>query len=275
MSDRDPHLTLLDFTGHVGDFLGHGWGPHNGQRAWDAEMERNIKTAVRTGQSNFYRCVSMNRQISGHSWSFLRPTTKLTLADGESELLLPSDCGQQIEGVAVCSASGGVVATLRQTVGSEVRRLNAEFADQTGMPLAFAIEPHNEPGSGRQRWKMVFHPEADRDVTIRLTYPVVPSLMTEAQPFHWGGALHSETVLAAVVAAAELFRDDVRPGQGPRWVYYETLLETSVNHDRRARPQVLGYNGDGSDARWRNGADWETWTRYGGSLVTVNGITPE
>ena len=274
MTDRDPHLTYLDFSGHVADFLGFGWGVDNGQRKWNNEQVLNITKSVRTGQSNFYRAVSMNASLVGHSWSFLRPSTKLTLLDGTTEILLPGDCGQSIDGVAVCSASGGLVTTLRQTVGSEIRRLTAEVDGATGMPQAFAVEPHGEPGGTRQRFKLIFYPEADRDVTIRLTYPVVPSLMTEAQPFHWGGATHSETVLAACIAAAELFRDDVRPGQGPRWVYYETLLETSINHDRRARPQYLGYNGDSSDARWYGGGDFEAWSRYGGSVVTINGLSP-
>ena len=271
---NDPHLTYLDFAGHVGDYLGYGWGEHNGQRAYTADRLLHVnKSCIAPGLGMFYRAVSLKPEFNGHQWSFLHPTSKLTLLDGETELVLPPGCGPSIEGPIVYSSDNGLTwGPLRTTVWGEIRNAFAEFPSRTGVPEMVAVEPLADAGSHQQRHKLVFYPTADRDITIRLSYRIAGEVLTEVRPYHFGGAAHSDTVLAAVLAAAEQFRDNVRPGEGPKWLYYEACLEASVRLDRRATPATLGYNGDGDGSVWPGP---EGWRRYNGSLVTINGLTPE
>lgn len=274
-AEREPHLTYKDFTGAVGDYLGYGWGAHNDDRAWSVPQNLNITKVVGSGQRMVYYPEPLFPNESAHSWSFLRPTTTLTLESGASEVLLPRDCGSQLEGdILHFSSNRTGWAPLRLTSWGAVRQLAIEGSARTGLPQAAAIEPVKMTGTeaeGGQRWRLLFFPTADADVTLRLTYQVIPEMLTEARPFHYGGPQHSETFLAAVIAAAELFRDNKR---AERWQYFVSRLTASIHLDRRSRPQVLGYNGDSSDIRW-GGAAVDGRRLNLGQPVTIGGLTPE
>lgn len=271
MSDeREPHLTYLDFTSRVGWRLGYGRGPDRGGQDWDDEQTQNVKEVVGDGQRMVYRCVGLPAEFRPHAWTFLRPTRTLTLAEDATELLLPRDCGAQLHGPALLSEDGSQWAELTQTTWGAIRRADAQYPDRTGTPELFAVEPQKTDGTAAQRYKLVFHPAADQEYTVRVCYDVVAEMMTSAQPFHYGGAQHSGLFLAAVNYAAELFVDDQYGG--PYKQQYVDELVASVLLDRRARPSYLGVNGDHSDLRWRTrGLPPRFWDQ---SIVTVNGVTP-
>lgn len=269
MAESTLALTFLDFQGHVGDYLGYGWGDDNGDVAWSAEQERNINKCVESGQRRVYFPPLLPGEPMAHSWSFLHPQSTLTLTSGATELALPDDFGGVVEGEIVASSSGLTAwRPLFTTNWAQVRRRLADHPDTTGMPEWVAVEPIKGTGaSAGQRFQLVFYPEADRAVTVRLTYSILPDKITGALPYHYGGAQHSETFLASCIASAELFRDDLR---GPREAYFQDCLRASVMIDRRARPQYLGYNSDRSDS-YDQGRVRRWWD---GPVVTVNGVEP-
>ena len=275
--EENPHLTYYDFAGAVGDYLGYGWGEANGGRAWTAGQLNTIRRCVATGQRWVYYPVPLPGEAAAHSWSFLRPTSELTLPEGASELLLPLGCGSQVEGLITYQAEGKFAwQDLRLTNWSAVRHENNNFPDRTGAPLMVAIEPvkmSQTAAGGPQRFRLVVTPKADAAYTLRVTYQVIPEMISADRPYHYGGAQHTETFNAACKAAAEVSRDNI--SDGPAKAEFLERLVASVHVDRRSRPQTLGYNGDSSDLRWQQRGmpgDRRFWQ---GPLVTVGGLTPE
>jgi hypothetical protein len=275
--EENPHLTYYDFAGAVGESLGYGWGEANGDRAWTAKQLRNIKAAVASGQRMVYYPIPLPGESAAHSWSFLRPTSELTLADGTTEILLPMGCGSQVEGVITYQATGKFAwQTLRLTNWATIRHHNQQYPSATGAPLMVAIEPlkmTQSSAGGPQRFRLIVSPQADAEYTLRLTYQVIPEMISADRPYHYGGAQHTETFLAACKAAAEIARDNIHDGPYKR-DFVERLI-ASVHLDRRSRPQTLGYNGDASDLRWQQRGmpgDRRFWQ---GPLVTIGGLTPE
>lgn len=275
--EENPHLTYYDFAGAVGSYLGYGWGEQNGDRVWTAKQLNVIKKAVASGQRMVYYPEPLPGESASHSWSWLRPTTELTLTEGSTEILLPVGCGSQVEGDITYHASGKFPwQTLRLTNWSQIRQELQQYSSRTGAPLMVAIEPQRStqsPAGGPQRFRMIFAPEADADYTIKVTFQIVPEMISADKPYHYGGAQHTETFLAACVAAAEVQRDNVI--DGPAQQHFLKRLIASVHLDRRSRPQTLGYNGDSSDLRWQAGGMPGDRRYWQGPLVTVHGLTPE
>jgi hypothetical protein len=113
-------------------------------------------------------------------------------------------------------------------------------------------------------------PFADEDYTVEFTYYLIPDALSGAAPYAYGGAAHAETILASCKAAAERDLDDIT--DGPQMRNFRERLAASVAHDRRFKPQHLGYNADRSDRRgWRDGR------RHGwdGAVATWNGVEPD
>lgn len=275
--EENPHLTYYDFAGAVGDYLGYGWGPQNGGRAWTAGQLQNIKKCVASGQRMVYYPVPLPGESVAHSWSFLRPTSELTLPEGATEILLPLGCGSQVEGPITYQADDRFPwQTVRLTNWAAVRQDLAQNTGLTGAPMAAAIEParHTQTAAaGPQRFRLIVAPVADAAYTLRVSYQVIPDMISADRPYHYGGAQHTETFLAACKAAAEVSRDNERAGV-MKAEFMERLI-ASVHLDRRSRPQTLGYNGDASDLRWQERGmpgDRRFWQ---GPLVTISGLTPE
>ncbi len=268
MPQSDLALTYVDFVGHTGDYLGYGWGAAEGDVAHSSAQLRDINKVIESGQRQVYSPPVLPGERAAHAWSFLRPTASLTLADGETGLDLPRDCGGHVEGEITASTSGNTVAVALQHTNIE-RLLKARAAqpDRTGFPEMVAVVPLKGTQGG-QRFRLEVFPEVDADYTLTFTYEVIPDAISGARPYHYGGAQHTETFLASCIASAELFRDDAR---GTRWTYFMERLQASVSLDRRARPQTFGQNLDRSQALYGGGGRGRWWDE---SIVTVNNVTP-
>lgn len=114
-------------------------------------------------------------------------------------------------------------------------------------PMLAAIQPKKyptasgSPATAGQRLELHLAPHADAVYRVFYRYFLQPDALNSNNVFAYGGALHSETILASCLAQAELNRDDVRGS------YYEQFLErlaASIALDRRQNGGHLGYNGD-------------------------------
>ncbi len=108
-------------------------------------------------------------------------------------------------------------------------------------------------------------PKPDVAYTIIGEYKHIPDALTGLLPYPPGGGDHAETIMAACLAAAELFLDDEK---GVRWQYFMERLAASVAVDSRKKGSNLGYNGDGSDRKFPPGRSWRD---YENNAVTYNG----
>lgn len=237
MAESSLNVPMKGITGRLGNYLGYGYGLENGEKEWTARQQIRITDFCDSGLRRFY---------FAHTWSFLRPVASLTLASGENTLELPDDFGT-IEGRVVlapdASPGWGV------TVANEpyVREMIARFPDSTGRPTTCAVSPQKGTTQARSpRAELIFHPTPDAAYTATFPYHLLPSALTSAHPWAYGGAMHVETIIASVLAVAEERLNDERTVN--RDAYVE-LLAVSVANDTRNKAHDLGYCGDTSDDR--------------------------
>lgn len=264
----EPSLAIAfrELEAEVGHFLGYGRGKHyDGFPAWDLRQQAAITACLKSGLRNFYYPDPLPGTATSYDWSFLHPWTTLTLLSGESTLDMPEDFGGA-EGTIIISSPS--YTEIKYCNPGMVHRAFAVSASATGMPQMAAILPVKGTGfKTGQRSQLFFFPTADADYELTLSYYINPDYLTGAHPYVYGGPEHSETVLEACKAAAELNEDDREDSHAAKFI---RRLATSISIDRRMKAKTSGYNGDPSyNRRQRN------ITRHGVGTVTINGLEME
>lgn len=239
----------------VGFFLGYG----RTEADWDATQTQNVERSVQGGLRKFYYC--------DHDWSFLRPVTTLTLAQGAGDVALPDDCGGVEGKVVINSPQNTAWWPLDFCPVGTVYQRRAELPNATGRPTLCAIEVKKGTGQQRSsRYRLLFDRPADQEYTLKFQYYVNPDYLSGSFPYAYGGPQHAETLLESCLAVAEKILDGDATLHAAE---FEKCLANSKGMDRRNKPQDFGYNGDSSDLRHRAG-DWRHQT--GQSTVTFNGV---
>lgn len=130
--------------------------------------------------------------------------------------------------------------TLKQISEFGVRD-RRQYSDVVEAPCRFAIRPKTLTAATGQRFEMMFDPAPDAAYIFTYTYRVRPNTLGSAE-YPYGGAEHSETVLASCLAAAESLRLGQR---GDRYQYFLERLQASISYDRMiGAPPSLGMDCD-------------------------------
>lgn len=259
-------LTVSELEGAIGDYLGFGRGAANGENTWNDRQQAMINAGRRSGLRSFYTASAGQEDgTQGYQWSFLQPVTTLRLESGATTVRLPEDYHGLQGQITVTTDSQGYRPVSVVGVGL-VQQQYAETPDLTGWPRLAAIVPlKQQSGIKGQRFELYLFPTADQAYTLQLTYFISCNDIDAARPYPYGGAQHAETLIAACLAAAEQRQDDTAGVQTQR---FQALLAGSIAVDRRNKPQLTGYCGDGSDCR-----EWDRRTEiYQGEVVTFNGV---
>jgi hypothetical protein len=252
LSEPTLNAAFNTLQGDVGLFLGYGRGENNGEEKWDVYQQRDIDQCVKGGMRKFYYC--------GYQWSFLKPTSTVTLTSGEQYVDLPDDYGSSDGRIAVSTTSTGWSPMAFGGPGP-IHQAYTRSATQTGSPMFVCEEPvKGTTQDAGQRYRLRIYPIADQDYTFRFTYSLNPNYLSGTKPYAYGGPQHAETLLAACKATAEIDLDDV--SEGPQFKEFMRLMEVSMRIDARNKPALLGYNGDRSDSR-------EWWGPHRRHLNTV------
>lgn len=248
--------TYRDVIGSIGFEAGWGRGPDNGDEEWDDTKLQTLKLVMKSGLRRFYKPPPDQSGVS-HQWSFLTPRVRLTLPSGEKELRLPFDFGGVDGPLNLITEQGGTPGVIRVTGG--VRARYATNPNSIGRPCYAEIEPLREVTKERgQRWQFVFWPQPSAEFTIEFNYSIIGEMLSGELPYAYGGAEHSETILASCLAIWEHRIDDI--DRGPRYRHWTEQLATSISQDRLKRAQNLGYNGDRSDQyERRSGRPSRNW----------------
>jgi len=148
----------------------------------------------------------------------------------------------------------------------KIRSLRAGTTSRT-YPQFAAIRPKKQTVTTTgQRFEIMFFPIPAVTDTLSYKMLVLPELLVTATITHpYGGAMHSETILASCLAVAEEQEDEKR---GVKWQVFLDRLAASVQIDRRMiSADHFGYNRDNSDSAYASGSRRHPQT----FLVTYNG----
>lgn len=268
MAESTLTLKVTDLKAAVGLFLGYGQGSVGGyaDATWTARQSAVLDTIVKSGLRQFYFPAPDQAGVS-YEWSFLRPSAALDLPTGQMTIRLPDDFGGFDGRISLTTASNEVGIPIDICGMAKIRQLRSEFPTTTGRPLWAAVDPiKGVTANHGSRFNLEIYPIADENYTLSGAYHIHPDALTGTSPYAYGGVEHSETIQAAIIAAAELYLDDTAQ---VRKAYFAERLATSVSQDRKLKPQALGYNRDDSNRKYgsRRGPR-ESWFR---GDVTVNG----
>jgi len=164
---------------------------------------------------------------------------------------LPDDFGG-LEGDMIYS-EGSSKPNIRIIGEGKIRSLRAGTTSRT-YPQFAAIRPKKQTiTTTGQRFEIMFFPVPAVTDTLSYKMLVLPELLvTTTITYPYGGAMHSETILASCLAVAESQEDEKR---GVKWQEFMDRLAASIQIDKRLiSADHFGYNRDDSDSAHRTGS---------------------
>lgn len=219
-----------------------GWHPEKGE--WDGTTQSDADAIIAQGLRWFYNPPILPDEKVAWEWSFMKPTFYFQTRTGVDNYDLPDDFGGIHDKLtyhrndsAICEVTHSSEYRIRS-----LRQTNDATVIRTGYPELYAILPHPSDGDDPQRFYLTLWPSPAATYELACTYTSNPLLITGEKPYPLGGQPHGETILAAVLAAAESYLDGKRD---LRYVEFIDRLKASVSLDRRqSAPANFGYNGD-------------------------------
>jgi len=191
------------------------------------------------------------------------PAVGATITFYDGVRALPDDFGG-IEG-NVTYGMGAMNGYLRQDSDEHLRMVaSGAIGGQVAAPQMFAIRPKTWPTSGGTgtRQEVVMWPLPDQAYAVRMTYKVLPQLMTTASDCPLGATDHSAAIRASCLAIAEEYA--VTEKSEYRSVLWPQALASSVMLDRGSLSGNIGYNGD----RTSDIVNWNPLHEDGNSVTT-------
>ncbi len=235
-------LTWAELRSEIGFYLGHGRTSAN----WSDEEAATVNAVVNSGCRNFYFPKPLPGMIKAHEWSFLRPIGTFAAVEDAYKYDLPSDFGG-FDGGMIIDDSSSSRKPLRKTGITEIMRCQSENPTLTGVPAIFADGPKMTAGLMEQVFECWLYPTPNDAFTMKFRYRVNPKKLELSRPYPYGGAEHSETLLASCLAVAEK-----RVNDGVTFTHQNDFMErlaASISQDQARQPDFYGYNGDRSGGR--------------------------
>lgn len=199
-----------------------------------ADFETDEQTifdeVLRRGTLRFLYPPPLEPGEPSHEWSFLKKNATLALSNTDFDYDLPDDFGALVPNTFAFQ-DGDDKRRLRQ-VDPETLRAAQSKDQQSGTPFYYALRAKDHTPTTGQLWEVLFYPTPDGSMTATYRYVVAPDVMTSTNKYPYGGTLHSNTFLTAVLSVAEERQDD-NPGE----MYKSFLgnLAASVRIDRELR----------------------------------------
>lgn len=212
-------ITYNELRRELGRYLGLSRDPDD----WTDLEATDIADIIKSGLRSFY-------WPQGHCWSFLMPNATLELEAGQRSYDLPDDFNNILPGGFTydVDAKQGLIA---RKDDEEIRSLWSK-AELSGPPVYFATGVKVTEPNFPTRYEVLFYPVPDKEYTLSYSYCVSPPMLeTAANEIHLGGAMHSETVLEACLAAAEKTLEDKQDIHAQR---FAALLAKSIALDQGA-----------------------------------------
>ena len=167
--------------------------------SWTHNEKSRLEQVLFTGLSNFYWPVPPEGN-EGHSWSFLKPTSTLSLVASTDTYNLPPDFGGlDTDGFTFES---GTQAPIQLVSEDELRSVRGTLS-KTDTPSYCAIRPKAAREGFEQGYEVLFYPKPAAAHTLRYRYSLIPGYINDKNAFPYGSRLHSITILESCLAAAQ------------------------------------------------------------------------
>lgn len=223
MPESSLSITYSDLQKEVARFLGWPRNPSD----WTSDQTSDFADILKSGLRRFYYPPGIDSEPS-HGWSFLRTTATLTLVDGDGDYTLPSDFSGQLTTHFTLSAGSGE-RRITEVSEEQLRALRANDSSAEDAPKYYALSIKQQSPTSGTRWEVLFYPTPDTTYTAFYEYEVIPDTLDETNIYPIGGAAHSDTILEAVLSAAEKTLDD---SDGIHQQKFMANLVGSVRKDR-------------------------------------------
>jgi len=225
----EPTLTLGydDFAGETGYYL--GWG--RDKTVWDASQTADLAVIVNAGMRTFLNPPSLAENEPPHIWSFLFEAATVSLTSADFDYDLPENFGGGVQWFTY--AASVVKKTIEIVPYDQLLALRANN-NASGDPTIAAIHRKTFSATTGERYEAVFYPTPNASRTITYTFLIRPAKLDTTNKYAYGSANHSETILAACLAIAEMRRNDGQ--KGPLWEHWVECLKTSIQRDKVNMP---------------------------------------
>lgn len=213
-------ITYDGLRREIGRYLGYDRDPDN----WDTTAATDVDDILKSGMRGFYwPDVGETR----YTWSFLRKQDTLTTASGTSAYTLADDFEGMLSGFSY--AAGSSRRRIQRVPDEEIQSLLGKN-DLYGAPEYCAIRAVQPAEIYQMRYEAVFYPIPNGVYSLTYRYCLSPPELDDVNPYHLGGAVHSECVLEACLAAAE---KTMKPehGAGLHAERFQRLLQAAVKID--------------------------------------------
>lgn len=259
MAQSTLALSRDDLRSMVGHYLGYGAD----SAGWSTAELDEITRIVASGLRRFYEPPIVDG--TAHRWSFLAPTYTFNTAADDYDYDMPDDYGE-VNGPIHYDNSENANCPVELVSPERILMLRNLTLD-TGTPRYAAIRPKAQVAGSHQLWEMLFHPIPNAVLTVHFAYFRLVDALSSTNTYPYGGAAHSETIKAACMAEAALYKDDETSNWEARFL---ERLTVSVAKDRRAHEaDTLGYNGR---RVWRNGINNEVQPSYPAN-ISIGGVS--
>ena len=228
-------LSYSDLVDEVKRFLGYPATLTNDQTA---EVDRYVQSGVR----QFYYPPAMQGVEAGYQWSFLKPSTSLSITAGMSIVPLPADFGRITGDMyfadTVHLSSVVIVSEAR------IQALLHQNSDR-GIPRYVAIRFKETYGEYGQAQEAIFWPPSDDAYFLTYSYEAYNGKISAANPCPLGGMRHAELITESCLAIAEQRANDEK---GLHTERFQALLVSGIAMDRKGGSRYYGHmGGSGED----------------------------
>lgn len=235
MAEPTLSISINTLYSEVGHFM--GWG--RDVNTWTTDEVADFGNILKRGLRMFYFPPAAEGQPA-YEWSFLRKVGTVTMQTSVSSYAMPDDFAGVIRDKSI-TFGAGVVQRPPQLIDETSIRKMQSLASASGAPKYCAIRAGTPAPTTGHRWDMLLYPTPTasfNNTTLSFAYPHIPDTLTNTNIYPLGGAQNGETILAAVMAAAEYKLDD--DPAGPMFQRFTGLLQSSVRLDQQTKDHPEG-----------------------------------
>lgn len=264
MAESGLSIGYADLQAAVGRFLRYGSTEAN----WSASQASEIDDYVQSGVRRVYYPPAVQgapRDLVGYEWSWLRPTTTLTITSGTGDYDLPDDLGRVIS--AFYYPEEEYRESISQVPVGQILALRAG-ANESGYPVYFATRFKAEDRTAGSRQEVLFYPEHDGDdVELIYEYEAYSGALSDSYPYPLGGMKLSELFIESCLAVAEQRSNEEF---GIHTETFTSLLVDQIQRDKKQGATHFGQMGDCSSdtVEFRRGYSGSTYSiTYKGEAI--------